>query len=513
MKSPRSDRRAVARELIMRGLQTGAFTPGAPIPSVRALAAKADVSLVTMWKAVHELAKEGLLVGGHGRRFRAHDRIQRTGVWVGDEVHAGEDAKARHGARARLQARISKDIMQGRLAPGAPFPGMKDLVRDYGCSPPLLRKVLATLCEEGLLESRGRKFVVPQFCSSGNRATIVVLATAEYLELYVSGLGEGHQYLDELELCASRSRVKLQLEPVREVDGRSVPERSTAISGSRPDSTIIGFIYIPSGTPGDAELLREICSTRRPLAVIMHNAWSLPSWMKRYPACLIPVGITDAPGKAVGRFLLGLGHRQVAFLSPYHSFLWSINRYRGLCEAFTEAGYNAAVTALSSEMDQWAGHAPEIVRDSTMANSFPGWDRIPESSSLRLELLRLESRSQNRISTLFALRHELYRTLENALPGTHATAWVAANDDAAIVMMDFLREKGRRIPGDVSVVSFDDSALAIAYGLTSYNFNTALIAAAAFRHILQPAPLRKNARVTQIDGIITERDTTARVGS
>ena len=51
------------------------------------------------------------------------------------------------------------------------------------------------------------------------------------------------------------------------------------------------------------------------------------------------------------------------------------------------------------------------------------------------------------------------------------TAVVAWNDAAAQVCMKLLVEDGRRVPRDVSIVSFDDCDIASAVGISSYNFN------------------------------------------
>ena len=72
------------------------------------------------------------------------------------------------------------------------------------------------------------------------------------------------------------------------------------------------------------------------------------------------------------------------------------------------------------------------------------------------------------------------------LLGSHSdlTAWVCANDGIAVIAHDFLVEKGLSVPGDVSLVGFDDSADSFYRGLTSYNFNSRGVAQALLTHLL-----------------------------
>ena len=67
------------RELLLRGLQSGEWKPGEPIPSETELAARYRVSQGTVRKAIDELAAANLVVRRQGRgTFVASHREVRT---------------------------------------------------------------------------------------------------------------------------------------------------------------------------------------------------------------------------------------------------------------------------------------------------------------------------------------------------------------------------------------------------------------------------------------------------
>ena len=65
------------RALIRGGIRTGELSPGQKIPSVRDLAAQAQVNPNTVQRALTELEREGLLVSGgtSGRRVTEEEAI------------------------------------------------------------------------------------------------------------------------------------------------------------------------------------------------------------------------------------------------------------------------------------------------------------------------------------------------------------------------------------------------------------------------------------------------------
>jgi DNA-binding LacI/PurR family transcriptional regulator len=106
----------------------------------------------------------------------------------------------------------------------------------------------------------------------------------------------------------------------------------------------------------------------------------------------------------------------------------------------------------------------------------------------------------------FAVRRErileaLVPGLEEALRRKDLTAWVAVDDDTALLILDFLGRKGLRVPETVSLAGFDDTAEGARRDLTSYNFDFERFNHYVLRYLLEPARVekaeRKGARMPQ----------------
>jgi LacI family transcriptional regulator len=101
---------------------------------------------------------------------------------------------------------------------------------------------------------------------------------------------------------------------------------------------------------------------------------------------------------------------------------------------------------------------------------------------------------------------------EETLMNKKITAWVMANDYAAMLAIDFLREKKVRIPEDLSIISFDNTPGAVEYQLTSYDFNHGGTISMMLNYAIRPSiiPEAQRDKVIEIEGTIIERRSTAR---
>jgi len=94
-----------------------------------------------------------------------------------------------------------------------------------------------------------------------------------------------------------------------------------------------------------------------------------------------------------------------------------------------------------------------------------------------------------------------------------ATAVVGASDDLALACLSALRNAGRRVPQELSVVGFDDTPEAAASDLTSYNFDSQAAAQAMPNHILQPGPgMQRTAKPVDIRGFVNRRGSAGTAG-
>ena len=500
-----------AAQFVMGGINAGRFKPGEFLPSIRMLAAEAKVSFVTMWKAVNRLKKQSHLIGKSGEAPRVAGWPIGEKRSIAEYVWPTPSAADGRTARNRLTARIRKDILQGRYQPGVPLPHLKQLEAQYRTSTRSLQRVLTGLCAEGVLEAGGRGFAVPRFPSGIDGTAIGFLAYEEYLEHYNLGIPQGHDYIRDTQLYASQAGVRLIVEPYHRSNESILCVDSSSLLFSKDQSpNILGYIYVLSEDQGLDPLLRKLAGQNRPLVILEQGGyWQFPAWIRRCPVMVIPVGITTACGEDVGRFLLSLGHTRIAYFSPYHSGIWSVSRLKGLSAAFEQAGLPGAVLPCVINYDTWFGDKNFQGDPSSVPRLKLEWPAKYESPALRREATIMQAMFHAKLDSQIVARNALQDLFEQTLKDKHITAWVGANDQIAVFILEFLRKCGVKVPQDISVASFDDSFHAHAYQLTSYNFNIPAIVSAALQHILrsQTSPQARRAKIVHIDGVVVKRQT------
>jgi LacI family transcriptional regulator len=181
-------------------------------------------------------------------------------------------------------------------------------------------------------------------------------------------------------------------------DGR--PESERARVESLLEHRVAGIIMLQLS--GESDILPELRAQRIPLVVAS-------CWVERSDC----VAVDDSRGAALAvRHLLQLGHRRIAYLSS------------GLVE-------QAADRARFDGFRRALGARGETV---VLRWEHPAYLRADRDLSAELE-----------------------RLLGSERP---PTAFFVSNDLVAIDLIEALEELGRRVPDDVSVVGFDDIALA-----------------------------------------------------
>ncbi|SEN11458.1 GntR family transcriptional regulator [Nonomuraea pusilla] len=132
----------VAEELRKR-IESGELVPGRQLPSEAAMADGLGVSKGTVRQALHLLASEQMIAAVHGR-----------GWFVGGPDHAQTRADDVAGA-------LRQEIASGQLPIGAVLPGENVLAQERGVARVTVRRALALLETEGVIEKRaGRGRVV-----------------------------------------------------------------------------------------------------------------------------------------------------------------------------------------------------------------------------------------------------------------------------------------------------------------------------------------------------------------
>ena len=110
------------------------------------------------------------------------------------------------------------------------------------------------------------------------------------------------------------------------------------------------------------------------------------------------------------RYLLDLGHREIGFIKGHPNHVASHDRYRGFCDALAEAGIDPAKMAV--EQGYFSYRSGLIAGDRILAQP------------------------------------------------KRPTAIFASNDDMAAATVSVAHRRGLNVPDDLSIVGFDDTALA-----------------------------------------------------
>jgi LacI family transcriptional regulator len=164
-----------------------------------------------------------------------------------------------------------------------------------------------------------------------------------------------------------------------------------------------------------------------------------------------------AAGRSVGTYLLGLGHRRIAIVAGPATLNSVADRVTGTLEAL------GTIEALGS-LESPGASVSVTHHEFTRAGGAAGVAALVEAGLLGGD------------------------------GGGEVTAIIALSDVMALGVLAELRERGIRVPDDVSVVGFDDIPVAADVALTTVRLPMAELGAAALRMaMLEPAsrPRRK----------------------
>jgi DNA-binding LacI/PurR family transcriptional regulator len=114
------------------------------------------------------------------------------------------------------------------------------------------------------------------------------------------------------------------------------------------------------------------------------------------------------------------------------------------------------------------------------------------------------------------LRKPIEDLCRKALEHKEITAWITANDYLALNCIDCLKKYGIAVPGDISIIGFDDCFEATNYNLTTCNFDTYTLLHSMYDYLStyqQSSYLPKQTALDTCEGYIVERKTVETVVS
>lgn len=486
------------------------------LPTLKELARRAGVSQQTMWHTVSLLKSQGTLVASPRRGISLAKVTSTAVIGAPQSVPTVHTARDKAGPSTVAQPRalwveqqIRQAALTGALATGT-IHRPKEFCQRLGVCHRTLAPALASLVEARILTPQRRGYVVtPTMVSEGAHNTVVLYAVGNQHstpELFTPRTAD---LLRLLEHECIRLRLNLRMVFYDFRQGVWPAQRQT-----RRMKAPLGSLLWTAGIPLEAcrEAITRLIPSDSPLCILSESedvrSVSAPGrFVKRYS-----LAVSGTCAQHVGRYLLRLGHRRVAFVSPMHETDWSCQRAKGLQEVYRQAGLADAVVIVT------AGGATKEVLDATLGRKV--WSAAEGLTVDALWKGRPLRPYRNQVAealsdacTIALVREAkcaaTWSLLAQADPvGAGCTAIVGVNDIVALTTTDFLARRQVQVPGQVSVVGFDDELAAMTTRVTSYNFNCAALVGSMLDHIVKPTAQRPD-NAHEVDGFVVERGTTA----
>jgi DNA-binding LacI/PurR family transcriptional regulator len=531
---------------IKTNLDKGEWRPGERLPPVRTLALHAGVSFSVMIKAVARLKADGLINGVERGRIRAGKEP------IVNEPHIEQNSSARQMKRTALE----KDILSGVFAHQIRLPSFKELQSRYGTGFRTMRKILQAMVSDGALQLREKAYTFPnaRTRSASRRAVFIVY---RFQKSPLSALNQGqYDILDQLERECIRRNLKLE---VVSIDFYDPVATRRALAGTAINDPALGYILDLYWYPGEVfrrshfDLLTRLSALGRPVTILDEaGAFTLP--LPYSSNALFQVFRIEGKmaGARVARYLLGMGHQSIAYISSDHANEWSRQRLSGIIEQYSKAGCEDGVHQAVSE--EWVQHLLVLLEmsgfDEKLLRKVIAEGRTKSQAEDQYEMLMQFRQNppppltekdkalfkegfdgianlarQPNLSpeifgkTVSTILYDAGITLsaisnrplfQQALSERSITAWICASDRTAMMALTFLKKQKVPVPAELSVVGFDNSpADALEQRLTTFDFNAAGFAYRMLEYIARPPKTRGpyHHSAVEVEGNIMQRDT------
>jgi DNA-binding LacI/PurR family transcriptional regulator len=318
----------------------------------------------------------------------------------------------RYPASVKVAQALQERIARGHYAPGTWLPPERELAREFAVSRPIIRAALSSLQQQGLVVRdpgcRPRVQAVsagqtpPEAAGQAGQTLQTIAAILPQQPTYVSAhaiLRGISQALQQKEAPYRLTIVDTHpaLSPANAEDNGPSPEHSfieQALGGG-----VAGIIIWHLTWGAALSALRRLQERNLPLVFI-----------DRYPAEMDCdyVGVDNRQGvRAAVDYLLGLGHRRIAYLTTDEQVTTVVERREGYREAFLASGIFPSPELI---------FAVPVERQNSMEAAAAYFLSLPDPP----------------------------------------TALVADNDLHAFAIIREVQARGRRVPEDISVIGFDD---------------------------------------------------------
>jgi len=342
------------------------------------MAADAGVSHQTMWDAVAGLKARGRLLASPRRGITlAHGTSGgATDTALSPPAPTLSPTPA-HPSRARPRAawvaeQLTGAALTGKLAPGVVY-RPKELRQRLGVCHRTLSKALAELVAQRMVVPHQRGYILaPVSVSEESPNTVVLYMVGNEKRTPELFSPMSADMLRALEQECLRARLNLRMQLFDFRTGQWLTDRDTGEPG-----TVLGYVLWTLGISAEAchEVVARMAPSGKPVCILgdfAHASHGANRYVRRYDTAA-----GGACGEHVGRYLLRLGHRRVAYVSTMHSADWSRRRARRLTEAYARAGLDKAVDVIAAEQDTGALLEPrlaaEVDRNADVLAAATGW--------------------------------------------------------------------------------------------------------------------------------------------
>ena len=481
---------------------------GGKMPPIRTLARQAGVSFVTMWKAVRTVKESG------GIKMPQPAQTQNI------SSETAPSPQPFNLLWRKVHLRLKKDILSGRFVHSDFLPSYKELQYQYSVSFRTLKKVINELSNEGLIKPGRKGYIVPAFTMSDSNAKIVALGCGwEDGKIWADYQDRNYFRILESECMLN----KISLDNVvyfRQNNHLRFIHSAARQPYSLVKDTILGIIYIIANLEVDpCDVLKELEVVKKPIAVLdvvgYFNNHALPPG-NRFVR-LFTTTASLSPAKLAAQYLLRLGHKHIAFISPFHKAEWSKLRYAVCSAIYNDAGYPSGVTpfVLDRFAYQWdyikkPGNREDL---QTLISQYAQWKKHAHAEFFK-KFGNISYSISKYLTEWNCASGEIYQKMvplfQKALRDTSITGWLMANDFAATLALDYLKEQNIRVPRDLSIMAFDNTLDAMEYQLSTYDFNNNGIVNMMLRYILSPSTIQAQDRekIIEVDGTIVVRRST-----
>lgn len=393
--------------------------------------------------------------------------------------------------------RLLAQIEAGRWKPGEQLPGSAWLCEFFGVTAPTLRKAVHPLVDEGRLDPLARGWRVHRAADQVRGLRVALVRSCDEGGSMVGEAVREAFFRRALEQESARTGMRIAIwgmspQGVLFVGGKAYDGEISALA----DGLVLSLWRMDRPETAFARL----SGIRIPAAI----------WDERPQGGVKPSfhrcrwftsGYSLAPGKAMARHLVDQGHRGIAYLSPFHGSQWSRNRLAGMDSNIPQDAQLRAFTIDAFSDPSQSNPSPDDVSllMAPLARHMDGL--FPERVAAIAESMEALLRDR-------AVFGEIDALCSAALRDPGLTAWVAANDDVALLAWSWLSARGVEIGKHLALAGFDNSLRSQEAGLTSYGFAEEDLAVGMLAYIAEPRRWHTGGTVG-LEGALMVRPSTA----